>query len=399
MNESELIGGSHEIQIEDATVAIAPPQEEAESSPPSPPKKKKKRFFGIGLLLYTLLLSGLIGGVLWFLNLQLAQYESTTPNAAFEQFSAWIRQNNFEAIFEHSDFETTPLNTKKEYLRYLEKVLGGDPTDITFRERVSANEEEKLYSLYFDDTRVGIVALVQKENRWQVNLQPVFLEEYTIIAGNDARISVNGVDISFLGLVGEEIQTTVFSGATVPSVYPRVYRYTLTGLLNEPTIEALSLNGESCPVVNDKNDPQTRLILHPSSQEEWDVKAAFATEGATTYAEFIARDATRTELSKLIYKETSLYKAIRNFSNQWFSSHDSYEFQDMKLYNDFSYTDSDFTCDVSFQPVYTKNGKVLESEEAHYRITMLYLEDQWKIISLTPVTSENTTSQSDVATS
>ena len=120
-----------------------------------------------------------------------------------------------------------------------------------------------------------------------------------------------------------------------------------------------------------------------------------ATNAATTYAKFIARDANRNAILALVYKDTALYSALKNFSNYWFTPHDSYEFKDLKVFNHYQYTESDFTCEVSFQPVYYRKNKTFNWEPAHYRITFIKIEDTWKVVSLVPATPINSDSATD----
>ncbi len=383
MNEQKEI--LENIRSEDAVVVMPA----ADDSPDMIKKKQRPRFL-IGLGIYFGIMLVIIGIALFFLNTFLTNYEAATPNAALNQYKEWVRQKDYEAIYKSSGFEETTLNTKDEYLQYLERLYGGDPKEITLRERISTDDTVKQYSLYYDEERVSILVLTQNSDHsgWQVTTQLVYQEPFTIYAGTETRITINGEDIGLLGITTESAQETIFTGTENTTIYPAVNRYVLKDLLNPPEIEALTLSGESCTVLQDENDPYIFRIIHSPSEEEQKTQEELAKTVATTYAAFVARDASRTTLLKYVYKNSSFYQAIRNFSNSWFTAHESYEFKNVELINDIRYTDADFTCEVKFQPIYVRNGKNFEGEPAHYRMTFLKTENEWLLLSLTPVADD-----------
>ncbi|MBR2339068.1 MAG: hypothetical protein IKA63_06340 [Clostridia bacterium] len=406
MTENDPILDIDEILSEDAVVAMPPlyteVETETEPAAENAPTPKKKRGFLIGLGVYFSILLILIGVAMWFLNGFLVDYEATIPSFALDQYVQWVQDKDYESIYDHAEFEETTLVTKDEYIAYLERIYAGTPNEITLRQRVSAQENIQEYSVYYDDKRMSIIYLSSREEegktRWQVTTKLVYQPELTLICGTDNQLLLNGEDISLLGFTPEEIQETVFSGAKDAAVYPTVYRYTLSGFLNEPRIEATSLNGSSCEVVRDENDPTLFRLKHPISAENKLQLEELATTAATTYAKFIAKDETRKNFLKLVYKDCAFYDTIRNFNNEWFNDHDSYEFKDLKVLNGFQYSDSDYTCEVTFRPVYTRKGKEIDARNAHYRVHFLRIDDQWLLTSLSIVADAGTTTDSDAAT-
>lgn len=398
MNDFDPILAAEEILSENTTVVVAPSQESepftvlSEEALPTPKKVKKKKGFLIGLGVYFAVLLVLIGVAMWFLHGHLVTYESSLPSTALNRYIELVKEKNFEAIYEQSGFEETLLNDKDEYLRYLENIYNGNPTEITLRRRASSVEGIEEYALYFDDKRMSILYLSGKEENghasWQVTTKLVYQPDYTIICSADSEITVNGESISLLGFTPEEIQQDVFSGAKDPSVYPTIYQYTLSGFLNEPQIEAVNLNGEAYELVRDVKKPTVFRLKHPQSEEEKTVMDTTAINAATTYAKFIAKDATRKDFQKLVYKNCAFYDVISKFNNEWFNKHDSYEFKDVQVNNTFQFSDTDYRCDVTFQPVYKQHGKEIYAEPAHYRITFLFVEEQWLVTSLSIVNND-----------
>lgn len=367
-----------------------------------PPKRKnvfKRNRFRPFLAVYAILLFVLSGGALFAFNTTLADYEAATPNAALRQYEEWLRNKDYLSIFQSAQFTETPLNDKDSYLQYFARVYNGTPTAITFRERAAKTEGQKQFSVYFDNTRVDILDLVplKEQNGWRVVPQLVYQNDYLVYAAAETRVTVNGQDFSLLGITPTPVQETVFCGLKDTSLYPTVNCYTLSGLLNPPIIEGLTLSGETCTVTHDAANPQQIYVLVACSEETRIQQEELAKTAAFTYAKFVTRDASLNELLPFIYKESSLYDTIRRFGNDWFSSHESYKFTDEELQNPIRYTNRDFTYEVKFQPYYIKGGRTHKGELVHNRLTFLKFGDDWKLISLTPVAdnSDSTTASTN----
>ena len=353
---------------------------------------RKKRWFSLALAIYFVLSLTAIAIFISFFQTQLQKYEFSTPNAAVNQYIEWVRNEDYNAIYESSGFQTTTLNGKTEYINYLEQLYAGTPQEISARERISLDETKKEYVLYFDEKRVSTIIVSPAEEgnplAWKATTQLTYQEPITVIVGKDLHVTVDGKDIRTLSLPCEEIQTTVFSGCSDETVYPTLYSYRLEGLLNPPSIKVLTTDGRLCNI-DEKTDKKgtvyTAYYTHETnSAQDLDNLAETVSK---TYAEFVARDATRNQLLNYVYKKSDFYTAIRNFSNSWFTSHESYKFNDFQLSNRISYTAFDFTCEAKFQPIYVRNGKTFTGELAHYRMTFLKINEEWLLVSLIPLAS------------
>lgn len=397
MIETKERSSSEELILSEDAVVTMPV-----TNTPVPPKKesrfRRKRsrflpFLGIYALILCLVCVGLLIG---FAN-YLTEYEARTPNKALNEYIEWIKNKNFDAIYTAAGFSETVFNGKQDYLQYFERIYAGSPDEIILRERPTTDQNSKQYSVYFDDKRVDIVNLIprQDDSGWIVVPQLTYHSDCVVYAAPEIRITVNEQELSLLGITGTAKQTDIFNGLHDSEYYPAVHAYTLSGFLNPPSIEALTLSGEVCKVVTDPKKPNTLLVIAPSSDEKRAEQERLGIEAAFTYAKFIARDAGRNTLLKLIYKKSELYDSIRNFSNAWFSKHDSYEFKNVRVHDIVQFTQEDFSCEVEFEPYYTTEEKTYKGEPVHYRIVFLKNEEQWQIISLTPVADHNTSTTTD----
>lgn len=387
------------VLIEDSVIEVPvyPEDETVETTP-----KKKKRLFGKLLSVYAALLLVLISVGLWFFYAYLERYEAASPHAALDKYVEWIQTENYESIYAASDFEESLLNSKDEFMKYLARTFSGDTSTLSVREKVSSSEERKEYSLYMDGKRVSELTLLKNpewgETAWSYVTEIVYQPDTYIISSDDVRITVNGVDFSLLNMVGEPVSETVLGGASDKAELPAVYRYTLKGLLNPPVVEALALSGDSCTVTLKET---SYYITRPVSDLTRTENEALAQKVAFTYSEFVARDTDRAAMLALVYKESDLYATIRNFSNYWFTGHSSYKFTDVKITNYKQYTDSDFTCDVSFQSVYTVKKYTIKGNPFNSRLTFVRVGEDWKLLTLTPIaveTAEETTTTTTAGT-
>lgn len=373
-----------------------------ESDTPKPPKKRK---FVKGLTIYFAILMVLITVALWFFYNHLQAYEAKTPSAALANYLQWIQDGDYEAIYAASDFEETVLNTKEEFFKYLDRLYDGDLSTLTVREKVTSTDEHKDYTIYIDNKRVSSLTLIKNpewgDTAWNYVTEIQYLPPVSIIAADNMRITVNGVDISLLNLTNKPAHETVWSGMSKADDLPAVYEYTLENLLNPPTVEALALSGDVCEVA--QTSDYVYEVYQPVAEALRTEREELAQDAAFLYAKFVARDAEKNELLKLIHKDSDLYQTIRRFDNQWFTGHYSYEFSDVKISAYSQFTSSDFACEVSFQPKYYVGKGPIDGTPFNCRVMFVQVEDEWELVALTNIIEESpdsdtTTNASDTTT-
>ena len=383
------------VQAEDTIIEV-PVYPESDS--PKPPKKRK--FLKI-LSIYFAVLIVLITVALWFFYNHLQAYEAKTPSAALANYLQWIQDGDYEAIYAASDFEETVLNTKEEFFKYLDRLYDGDLSTLSVREKVTSTDEHKDYTIYVDNKRVSSLTLIKNpewgDTAWNYVTEIQYLPPVSIIAADNMRITVNGVDISLLNLTHKPAHETVWSGMSKADDLPAVYEYTLENLLNPPTVEALALSGDVCEVA--QTSDYVYEVYQPVAEALRTEREELAQDAAFLYAKFVARDAEKNELLKLIHKDSDLYQTIRRFDNQWFTGHYSYEFSDVKISAYSQFTSSDFACEVSFQPKYYVGKGPIDGTPFNCRVMFVQVEDEWELVALTNIIEESPDSDTTTNTS
>ena len=378
------------IQAEDSVMDAAA-YSEINGTPDTTHRPKRKIFWKVLSACFALFLALAAIGF-WFFYQYLERYEAATPNAALNTYMQWVREGDFESIYAISDFDETILNTKAEFLKYLSRLYDGNTDTLTVREKVTSTDERKEYSLYMGGKRICGLTLLKNpewgETAWSYITEINYLPPTKIYASPNARISVNGVDLSLLNLPAQPAQEQLLGGVKDANKIPVVNAYTLENLLNPPTIEALALSGDVCTVT--QTDETSYHVFSPILDTVRAEREELAKNMAFKYAEFVARDATREEVLQQVYAGSDLYGTIRNFSNHWFTGHDSYTFNNVQISGYTQYTDLDFSCDVSFQPVYRRKNHVIKSTPFQCRLTFVQIDGKWMLLTLSQTITEST---------
>ncbi len=366
---------AEEVQVEEVQV-------EAVASAP-----RKKRRFWPWLCVYTVLLLAVAAFSLRQLHTYLQTYESQTPNNTLTQFLNWIETKNYEEMYAHADFEETVLNTKAEYLRYLQRTYGEAKGALSLREQEGSSQEDKQwYTVYAGETPLSEVVLL-KNPAWAETPFTIYtvckpMEDITIIAQADTRVSINGTDLALLNLPAEEVQTTEFVGIPEGTELPTVHKYTIKGLLNPPQIEGLTLGGESCTVQT--KEETIYYVSCPLSAEENEVYE-LAKQVMNDYMEFTARRLTAQEFKKYLYKPSDLYQTISNFTEYLEPKPLTFGCGAFEIKDDYSLTGQDFSCTVRFshyRKQETPQGTIYADGVSAYRLTFFKIEGEWKLISV-----------------
>lgn len=366
---------SQEVQVEEVQV-------EAVASAP-----QKKRRFWPWLCVYTVLLLAVATFSLRQLHIYLQTYEAQTPNGTLTQFLSWIETKNYEEMYAHADFEETVLNTKAEYLRYLERTYGEANGALSLREQESLSKDKQLYAVYAGEKSLAEVVLL-KNPAWDEKPFTIYtvckpIGDITIVTQADTRVSINGTDLALLNLPAQEVQTTEFKGIPEGVELPVVHQYTIKGLLNPPQMSGLTLGGETCTV--QKNGETVYYVSHPVSAEETQLQAELAKQVTNDYMEFTARRLTARELKKHVYKPSDLYHAISNFTDYIEPKPISFGCGQFTVSDHRSLTAQDFSCTVQFMQQMTQKkpeGTLASDGLASYRLTFFKMEEEWKLLSV-----------------
>lgn len=126
----------------------------------------------------------------------------------------------------------------------------------------------------------------------------------------------------------------------------------LKNLIAAPEIKAQK-NKKS---LNITNSAETYCVDFSGTDSNEDKITEFALEGAKTYAAYMQDDKSFSQLSSYLVKNTDFYKNLKTSATMFAWKHDSYDFENIKTSEFFSYSKSLYCVRVSFEQV-LKLGK------------------------------------------
>ena len=103
---------------------------------------------------------------------------------------------------------------------------------------------------------------------------------------------------------------------------------------------------------------------------------------AMAYCQYITEDGTLYELKQHLLPGTVFYDAISSFDNQWFTTHESIDYQNMQIHDVMALGDDAFMGSISFDYVVTATN-VQQTYSNFYQ--MFFIKDRngdWKCINI-----------------
>lgn len=308
----------------------------------------------------------------------LQSYEKNTPNGAMMQYVSLLRQEKYDKIYEGSNDGFTQLNRKEDYIAYLQEIYGdADLKNAVFSKKAYSDSEFLYYDLIIDNTTLSTLELryLSEDQRWVARTVVSSRNFYLDVLG-DPTIYVNNVQLDNTYRTEESVNARNYENLYDTNVAPKISRYHIDNLVTVP--EVTVGESEQYKVVKDAIKDQFYVGYPPSAAFEATATDLIRTT-ATTYARYISEDAKFDELRALLYRRTDFYKAISEFNNRYFSTHDSYHFDKVQVSDIVSLGEEEgFIGTVSFD--YTVNIEAKDISQTYantYQLTFLRVSGKW----------------------
>lgn len=373
------------ILVEDAEVELSAIDVELPGKPNQRRRARRRRWFGKALAVYTVLLLGGVGYLLWTLLgvLRIESEKSTRP--ILETYVEWLEQGDYNAIYDASGFIPTALNTKAEYLAHL-KDLYKDAKSFAVRE-VPSSSGPKHYAIYDGNKKLSDITLTASPegngNSWYVTTDIARQPTYTIIASEDMQLTVNGIDIQLLDLPTENLEETLFprmDGSMME--IPAIRVYTLEALINPPVFEAKTVDGGPC--VMETDDTNTTVLTLPLEENEVYENEDRAVIVTSLYAAFMATGTKLDELAPLVHPTSGLYHTLNKYTTETTVDDNIYHLREIEFSNYCRYADDAYTCEITYRPLYSVNGTLVDnSPTVCCRLSFLKENDEWLLYNIT----------------
>jgi len=286
-------------------------------------------------ILQVLVFAGILalGSLFWlrFLDYKLTSYELSTVNGSLNYFSQLISDDEFEKIYELENKVIENYNDKAEYLKYLSDYLDAvDEADISY-EFVYDDKDNDIhyYRFYYNNIYFSDLALYPIAND---------KTSYTVSFINSQVLKIEFPD---------PYQDTLFNGKKTTAIQEVNGTYSLLAKLKEydylptPTYVVeianyidldyqLSIDPDKYIYFKNKGEDVITVAYKADEKTNQELKE-LGQNFAEAYSKFISRDGIRWDMLKYVNWDSDLYRSLNSFDNQFFSSHDSYEFNNFKF--------------------------------------------------------------------
>lgn len=337
----------------------------------------------------------ILGSAVLFLTWKvLENYEKSTPNGAMSSYVHLLQAENYDKIYEKSSIIFTQFNEKEPYIEYLKSIYEGvDLKKAVFSKKAYSNDTFLYYDMMVDRQKVATLELIYNEEEKQWNVRTVTdARNFYIEVFGDAQVYVNGIRLNENYITERNVSSEAYSNLFDLNQAPLVTRYHIDNLVGIPTVT--TQDDAQYSVVKDALQDCFYIADRPDGAME-EVMRTRIRDTAMTYAKYISEDTRFSDLQQYLYRRTDYYKAISSFVNRYFSTHDSYRFDNMHISDLISYgEDVGFTGTISFDYVVTIEREKSQTYSNTYQMTFLNVSGKWLCSNLVianqsqPVTEE-----------
>ena len=320
----------------------------------------------------------ILGSAVLFLTWKvLENYEKSTPNGAMSSYVHLLQAENYDKIYEKSSIIFTQFNEKEPYIEYLKSIYEGvDLKKAVFSKKAYSNDTFLYYDMMVDRQKVATLELIYNEEEKQWNVRTVTdARNFYIEVFGDAQVYVNGIRLNENYITERNVSSEAYSNLFDLNQAPLVTRYHIDNLVGIPTVT--TQDDAQYSVVKDALQDCFYIADRPDGAME-EVMRTRIRDTAMTYAKYISEDTRFSDLQQYLYRRTDYYNAISSFVNRYFSTHDSYRFDNMHISDLISYgEDVGFTGTISFDYVVTIEGEKSQTYSNTYQMTFLNVSGKW----------------------
>lgn len=320
----------------------------------------------------------------------LARYERQSVTGAMNRYMKNVADHNWDEIYRTDSTYFTEVNTKENLITYLIYTYGDNHANgYTYSLVEETDTGMRYYDAYYLSSKVSTLETYKPEgsSTWKVRTV-VSGGSYTFDVLNDAAFRINDVPISSSSFASEGDHIPLaFESLSIDDTFPTVTRYTVENLVRAP--EPLPEDSENNMAVRDYSGNHYYIGPKPTA-EQYSEFAQNIEDTAMAYSRYITKDGTFYDLRRHLYPNTEFYYAIRSLDNQYFSSHDSLDFQDIAISDVMPLGDDAFVGTISYNVVVTA-GTNVKTYASTYQIFFVRDGDSWLATNLITITDDTST--------
>ena len=328
-------------------------------------------YFGLLALCAVALVIGLI-----VLSGVLSEYEQTRPIHSAEATLDLFNRRDWAEIRQlDQSAQKLKQETPEQYAQYMDELTDGK--EFTLKSILSINENEQKYNLLADGQKFAELTLEpsgqitsHKFEGWKLKtLETLAFQasEYTITVPSDSTVQVNGLTLGTDDILESDIAVDL--GGNLPDgiAAPTLTKYGVYMSFGKPeNIIVTDKNGNAQEVTQDDERSWSCGLPYDDSIKS-KVEDSVVKWGRRLAA-YTSNDYNKFDLSEACVNPSPARTYIRNMENQWAATHSGYDFQNIETYDYYVYSDSCFSCKISFDYIihYTKEDKLYPTKYTLY---------------------------------
>lgn len=345
-------------------------------------KRKHTKFFVAAWIVTALFAMAIVITLIIFWNF-LAAFEKSDPRYYIDEVVTAIEERRYDDAAALAHFEESKFFSKEQYESYIKTTLG-EETGLKVREVKSEKEGEKIYRVKGVNGELRFIVTEQPDtlgfglSSYTVKQELGESGSWKIAAPDSVTVSVNGVELDESYRTDEAVWPTQFDTLHDTSFAPRLAVYKVDGLYVKPEV---SVPGAQVQVdYSDKNCTAQVSVIKADIPQD---RSAAILKAAKTYAYFVSGDATLANVAQLLYTDTAFYDSVKTYSSYWYISHDSAEFENLKVLNYAEYSHDAFSAEVTFDyHVRRARGNIDKTYPTHYRVSFAKIDGKMKVVNI-----------------
>ena len=348
-------------------------------------KKHKLSVFGRWIIVAGAGCLCIVIGILAFLWSYLKDFESHTPKHYAMEYIELLKKEDYTQAMELVNFKETELVSVSDFADYIKEMFPDGFNDVKIYEISQENAGTRTCNIYTGNKKRFSLSFADTGKKswhhfteWKIFLQDLPDTDYVITAPAFVNVKVNGHLLT--AEQGEQTVRTEYTGMAEPSGAPQAVTYHVSGLLRQPQVTAVFPDGKQYEANISLEENQFTLNVIPAAAVGEELTQT-AIEDAKTYAQFITKDASFTQLSKCLYPNTEFYSNMSSFYNGWYNKHEKNGFENIKSENLWLLDENAFVIDVSFDYYVVKSGK-RHDFPTKYTLAYQNTEKGWKLVNL-----------------
>ena len=308
-------------------------------------------YFGLLALCAVALAIGLIT-----LHGVMREYEQTRPVHSAEAFLDVLNRRDWAQIHDIDEgAKRLKYETTEQYAQYMDELTAGK--EFTLKNVLSIDESEQKYNLLLDGQKFAELTLAQsgettKHNfaQWQLKSLEITASqsnEFTVTAPSDSIVRVNGQTLGAQDILEAGLPTEADGNLPDGVAAPTLTKYGVYMFFSEPDeITVTDRNGIAQEPTQDGERSWSCGLAYDDSIKA-QVESNVVTWGRRLAA-YTTGDYDKIDLSNACINPSPARSFIRNMENQWAAAHNGYDFQNIQTSDYYVYSDSCFSCKISF---------------------------------------------------